>query len=382
MVKDIERELALLLIENVEKKGWKLTYKDTATELSKKLNRNINPHFGLRDPLEVVARVCGELKLPIITVRVVRNSNNGKMIAGEGFYKIACELKPEYKTWAEDDAWRNENKLALACTEWDKLRAYVTGVSVEKSPKPIVAATSPDPFASWLTRTTKLAGSSVDKYARAVRTISQEMIDRNIIAKPITAMDAFELDIAMAAIMHNDYFIDKNKRGNHMYSNALKQFRYYRGADDSKQDSGTEYINAIANDIRISETERTAIVQSRIGQGQFRHQLMEKYHGSCVMTGINHPKLLVASHIKPWAASSNQERLLVDNGLLLSATYDRLFDSGLITFDKSGRVYISSFIGSENEKKLHLQQGIQYPLLVTNQMQQFLEYHNDVVFVK
>jgi hypothetical protein len=74
--------------------------------------------------------------------------------------------------------------------------------------------------------------------------------------------------------------------------------------------------------------------------------------------------------------------LQVDNGLLLSATYDRLFDSGLITFDRTGKIYLSSFIGPENEMKLHLQSGTQYPLLVTSKMQHFLEYHNDVVFVK
>ena len=58
--------------------------------------------------------------------------------------------------------------------------------------------------------------------------------------------------------------------------------------------------------------------------------LFEKYHGHCIITGIDHPKLLVASHIKPWAVCSNRERLSVENGLLLSATYDRLFDSGLL----------------------------------------------------
>ena len=67
---------------------------------------------------------------------------------------------------------------------------------------------------------------------------------------------------------------------------------------------------------------------------------MEKYSGSCIITGLDHPKLLVASHIKPWAVSTNAERLSVDNGLLLSATYDRLFDCGLITFKKTGK-YIS-----------------------------------------
>lgn len=109
---------------------------------------------------------------------------------------------------------------------------------------------------------------------------------------------------------------------------------------------------------------------------------MEKYHGSCIITGINHPKLLIASHIKPWVASDNRERLQVDNGLLLSASYDRLFDAGLITFDKTGKIYLSSFIGTENERLLHLQQGTQYSLMISDKMQQFLEYHADVVFVK
>jgi predicted restriction endonuclease len=249
-------------------------------------------------------------------------------------------------------------------------------------PKAVAPVVVEDPFATWLGKSTKLAESSVDKYARAVRTVSQEMMDQKIISKPILEMDSFELDIAMALIAGNAYFIDKNKRGNHMYSNALKQFRYYRNAEGTNETSGDLYVSEIANDISIPETERTAIVQSRVGQGQFRKQLIDKYNGSCVITGINHPKLLVASHIKPWAASNNQERLQVDNGLLLSATYDRLFDSGLITFDRTGKIYLSSFIGPENEMKLHLQSGTQYPLLVTSKMQHFLEYHNDVVFVK
>ena len=381
MLKDIERELALLLISNVENKQMNLTYKEVAAILTQKLGRPIDAYRNLNKPLETVARVCAELNLPIITVRVIRSNGTSSKMAGEGFHRIACELKPEYKNWTETDAWKNENKLVRECKDWNRLKAYVLGEEVKVAPK-VAAPVVDDPFAAWLSKSTKLAGSSVDKYARAVRTISQEMLDQQIIFKPILEMDSFELDIAMALIAGNAYFVDKNKRGNHMYSNALKQFRYYRNAEGVNESSGDAYIATIANDASIPETERTAIVQSRVGQGQFRKQLMDKYHGRCVITGINHPKLLVASHIKPWAASNNQERLQVDNGLLLSATYDRLFDSGLITFDKTGKIYLSAFIGVENEKKLHLQTGNQYPLLVTNKMEHFLEYHADVIFVK
>lgn len=382
MLKDIERELALLLISNVENKQMNLTYKEVAAKLTQMLGRPIDAYRNLNKPLETVARICAELNLPIITVRVIRSNGTSSKMAGEGFHRIACELKPEYKNWAEADAWKNENKLVRECKDWDRLKAYVLGEEVKVAPKVAAPVVAEDPFAAWLGKSTKLAESSVDKYARAVRTISQEMLDQKIIFKPILEMDSFELDIAMASIAGNAYFIDKNKRGNHMYSNALKQYRYYRNAEGVNENSGDAYIASIANDATIPETERTAIVQSRVGQGQFRKQLMDKYHESCVITGINHPKLLVASHIKPWAASNNQERLQVDNGLLLSATYDRLFDAGLITFDKTGKIYLSSFIGVENEKKLHLQTGNQYPLLVTNKMEYFLEYHADVIFVK
>ena len=109
---------------------------------------------------------------------------------------------------------------------------------------------------------------------------------------------------------------------------------------------------------------------------------MDKYNWQCIITGIDHPKLLVASHIKPWAVSTNEERLSVNNGLLLSATYDRLFDCGLITFDKTGRIYLSRFIGNENVKRLNLEADRQYDLRVDGYMGEYLEYHSDVLFVR
>ena len=105
-------------------------------------------------------------------------------MAGEGFYRIACELKPEYKDWTEADAWRNENKLVRECKDWDRLKAYALGETIKVTPKTTVQKID-DPFAVWLNKSTKLAESSVDKYARAVRTITgavspqrrQEIVD-------------------------------------------------------------------------------------------------------------------------------------------------------------------------------------------------------------
>lgn len=236
-------------------------------------------------------------------------------------------------------------------------------------------------FTVWLSENTNLSDSSVIKYVSAVRTVSNEMLDKHIISKPIQNMSTFELDIAISNILSHEDFIAKNTRGNHMYSNALKHYRYFINATVEEIEPSA-YIEQIKNDLQIPETEREALVQSRIGQGIFRKALMEKYHGSCIIAQVNHPKLLVASHIKPWAVSSNSERLDVNNGLLLSATYDRLFDAGLITFDKTGKIYLSSFIGKQNESRLHLVSDMRFNLFPTEKMVIFLEYHNDNLFVK
>ena len=53
---------------------------------------------------------------------------------------------------------------------------------------------------------------------------------------------------------------------------------------------------------------------------------------------------MIASHIVPWKDSSDEERRDVNNGILLSPTYDALFDKHLISFDDSGSIIISSKI--------------------------------------
>jgi len=95
-----------------------------------------------------------------------------------------------------------------------------------------------------------------------------------------------------------------------------------------------------ATDLPESNTERQTIVDARIGQGQFRRDLLS-YWGRCAVTGITEPLLLRASHIKPWRDSDNRERLDPYNGLLLAAHLDAAFDSGLISFADSGNAVIS-----------------------------------------
>ena len=236
-------------------------------------------------------------------------------------------------------------------------------------------------FDIWLKETSRLSDSSVYKYSHAVNTISREMMERKVIAKPLKDMELYEIDLAISLIFCDEYFITKNEIGNKMYSTALKWFRSYVESNVFDVVAAKIEEKKISENVNIPTTEREAIVKARIGQGKFREQLLAKY-GSCIISGIDISKALVASHIKPWAVSTNEERVSVNNGLLLSATYDRLFDSGLITFANEGKLIISRFVSEENRNKLQIKSGQVYKLQSNVQMRNFLEYHNDVVFIK
>lgn len=277
--------------------------------------------------------------------------------------------------------WKKELRLVEACSDWSKLQNYLDSTDTIMHISKLPLSKISNPFSDWLSQNTKLSESSIEKYSGAIRTISREMYQQGTIQKPFENMSPFELDLAIALTMNDPEFIAKNTRGNHMYSNALKQYRFFINSVTEGIDDST-YIEKIKNDDQIPETERIEIIQSRVGQGSFRKALFDKYHGRCIITGINHPKLLIASHIKPWVVSSNKERLSVDNGILLSATYDRLFDSGLITFNKQGKIYLSSFIGEENIKRLNLSKGLHFDLGISGNMREYLDYHNEVLFAK
>lgn len=140
-----------------------------------------------------------------------------------------------------------------------------------------------------------------------------------------------------------------------------------------------EITSVIEGYATLQETERSAIVKSRIRQGFFRKELIKKYSGSCIIPGINEKKLLVASHIKPWAVCTNAERLSVKNGLLLSPTFDKLFDCGLISFANSGRILIFTQLSDEVVSKLHILKTDTFNLKASQELKQNLEYHRDVV---
>ncbi|MCY1418165.1 hypothetical protein D9M71_337160 [compost metagenome] len=104
----------------------------------------------------------------------------------------------------------------------------------------------------------------------------------------------------------------------------------------------------------LAVTERQQLASARIGQGQFRADLLAFWGGCCALTGCNLLPVLIASHIKPWAQSTNAERLDPYNGLLLSANADRLFDQGFISFTDSGQMLVKPVVSEEQLASLGL----------------------------
>lgn len=92
-------------------------------------------------------------------------------------------------------------------------------------------------------------------------------------------------------------------------------------------------------------TEAERLVVQRVGQDIFRQALLDYWGASCAVLGVSEPRLLRASHIKPWKdCETDAERLDVYNGLLLSAHLDAAFDAFLISFEDDGRIIISARI--------------------------------------
>jgi putative restriction endonuclease len=90
-------------------------------------------------------------------------------------------------------------------------------------------------------------------------------------------------------------------------------------------------------------SERQAMARRRLHQDFFRETVLSSYEDSCCVTSLSVRECLIASHIVPW---SEDERYRTDptNGICLSATFDRLFDSGLMTISDDFTIRLSPVI--------------------------------------
>lgn len=128
----------------------------------------------------------------------------------------------------------------------------------------------------------------------------------------------------------------------------------------------------------LTQKEKEAIIQARIGQGRFRTSLLE-YWSSCAVTGCEEQTLLIASHIKPWKKCDLKEAIDVYNGILLAPSLDAAFDAGYISFTDNGEIIISNRLTNADAKALGIGKSQKLRRVVAEN-RPYLKYHRENIF--
>jgi len=130
-----------------------------------------------------------------------------------------------------------------------------------------------------------------------------------------------------------------------------------------------------------NETERKGLVTSRVGQGAYRKRIIHRWEYKCAVTGFDKLNILIASHILPWSEADDNQRLDVHNGILLSPTYDALFDRQLVSFENTGKIILSDSIEIQAFKKIGVT-GKEQIKNLSNYNLEYLEKHRTDFFTQ
>ena len=120
--------------------------------------------------------------------------------------------------------------------------------------------------------------------------------------------------------------------------------------------------------------EKKVLSRARIGQGKYREELL-KLCPFCPITLVSDDRMLIASHIKPWAKSNNFEKTDPLNGFMLSPTFDFMFDRGFLSFTDDKKSILSPFLSKMTYSKLGISDGKTFSHLPVDGRKEYLEYH-------
>lgn len=127
--------------------------------------------------------------------------------------------------------------------------------------------------------------------------------------------------------------------------------------------------------------EKTQLYRARVGQGEYRKNLLALCP-FCPITLISDDRLLIASHIKPWVASNDIEKIDPLNGFMLTPTFDRLFDRGFLSFTNDKKTILSPFLSNMTYSKIGISDNKIIPHLPIDGREGYLEYHRNSILKK
>ncbi|MEM9943337.1 MAG: HNH endonuclease [Planctomycetota bacterium] len=122
-------------------------------------------------------------------------------------------------------------------------------------------------------------------------------------------------------------------------------------------------------------TEKEVLISARIGQGEFRRNVLAMWNNKCAVTGVAVRNAIRASHIVPWRDSNAEQRLDPNNGLPLVATLDALFDANLISFNEKGSIQISDALRKNDRERLGIDERMKLAWRPSASQQAYLKQH-------
>lgn len=148
----------------------------------------------------------------------------------------------------------------------------------------------------------------------------------------------------------------------------------------SELEKENKIIEKLSKEFGIAGT-RIVIEEVRLTQTQliFKERLKREYGKRCFLCGMQQDEMLIASHIKPAAKCNIYQKADNNNGLLLCANHDKLFDQNLISFNfTDGSIMISEEISNEDKKLCNINESMKLEeSLLTSQRMDYLMWHNE-----
>jgi hypothetical protein len=187
---------------------------------------------------------------------------------------------------------------------------------------------------------------------------------------PLSIRSNSKENFSISQIFHSTWFNKDDEK--HINEQVMKYIENY--------DRNNELIIDEISSSKVIGGEIDVLVKARVNQGHFRNELLRKFNSRCCLCNLSIPDLLVASHIKPWCVSDNNEKVDEFNGLLLCANHDKLFDRGLISFADDGKILISSLLSNEDRILSNLNDNMR--IKNTEESRSYLEYHRKFIFKK
>jgi putative restriction endonuclease len=186
-----------------------------------------------------------------------------------------------------------------------------------------------------------------------------------------------------------DFYVNKAKEINFIkrkYNQISYLTNLLRKLDDIDFVNNELYFTEDAKQIFGENLEITTRKRNPYLHLIYKNQLKEESFAvyeveKCMVEQLSYPTL-IASHIKPFIKSNEDEAYDPNNGILLSRNIDSLFDLGYITFENDGQIRFANSEKLKNEVKDFISNYSLDNRFINSKRLEYLEYHRNEVFEK